>query len=72
MPTWRRPGGSRRSSRPIRRTSTRRWSRTWLQPLGGVLSGYRDFGGFRLPAHVEAGNHFGTDAYFPFFVVDVT
>ncbi|MDX1695116.1 MAG: DUF6544 family protein [Ketobacteraceae bacterium] len=29
------------------------------------------FGGFRLPAHVEAGNHFGTDQYFPFFVVDI-
>jgi hypothetical protein len=27
--------------------------------------------GFRLPTHVEAGNHFGTDHYFPFFVADV-
>ncbi len=55
-----------------------RWSdanpdKTWrLQPFGGHLSEFRDFGGFRLPTHVEAGNHFGTDAYFPFFIVDVT
>lgn len=43
-----------------------------LQPFGAYLSGFRDFGGFRLPAHVEAGNHFATDQYFPFFVADVT
>lgn len=42
-----------------------------LQPFGGHLSEYRDFGGFRLPTHVEAGNFFGTEAYFPFFIVDV-
>lgn len=55
----------------------RRWSnanpegRWQLQPFGGFLSDYRDFGGFRVPTHVEAGNFFGTDAYFPFFVVDL-
>ncbi|MCB1674767.1 MAG: hypothetical protein KDI01_00650 [Halioglobus sp.] len=43
-----------------------------LQPFGGYLSGFREFGGFRLPTHVEAGNHFGTGQYFAFFVVDVT
>lgn len=43
-----------------------------LQPFGGYLSEFRDFDGFRLPTHVEAGNQFGTDAYFPFFIVDVT
>ncbi|MBS0124485.1 DUF6544 family protein [Thetidibacter halocola] len=43
-----------------------------LQPFGGFLSAFRDIGGFRLPTHVEAGNQFGTDDYFPFFVVDVT
>jgi hypothetical protein len=43
-----------------------------LQPFGGYLSEFRSFGGFRLPTHVEAGNHFGTDQYFPFFVADVT
>jgi len=43
-----------------------------LQPFGGYLSGFRKFAGYRLPSHVEAGNHFGTDEYFPFFVADVT
>ncbi len=43
-----------------------------LQPFGGYLSAFRIFAGFRLPTHVEAGNHFGTDEYFPFFVADVT
>ncbi|WP_222433792.1 DUF6544 family protein [Pistricoccus aurantiacus] len=43
-----------------------------LQPFGGYLSAFQEFTGFRLPTHVEAGNGFGTDQYFPFFVVDVT
>lgn len=43
-----------------------------LQPFGGILSEYREFGGFRLPTRVEAGNHFGTDDYFPFFIADIT
>ncbi|MBC55240.1 MAG: hypothetical protein CMQ34_15540 [Gammaproteobacteria bacterium] len=43
-----------------------------LQPFGAYLSGFRYFDGFRLPTHVEAGNHFATDEYFPFFVADVT
>ncbi|QSP94688.1 hypothetical protein LPB19_16185 [Marinobacter salinisoli] len=42
------------------------------QPFGGYLSEFRHFGGFRLPTHVEAGNQFATDRYFPFFVADVT
>lgn len=42
-----------------------------LQPFGGFLSDFRDFSGFRLPARVEAGNFFGTEEYFPFFVVSV-
>jgi hypothetical protein len=43
-----------------------------LQPFGGYLSEFRSFAGYRLPTHVEAGNHFGTDVYFAFFVADVT
>lgn len=43
-----------------------------LQPFGAYLSEFRSFGGFRLPAHMEAGNHFGTGHYFPFFVAHVT
>jgi hypothetical protein len=42
-----------------------------LQPFGGVLSEYRRFGGYRLPTHVEAGNFFGTDDWFPFFIADI-
>lgn len=43
-----------------------------LQPFGGYLSEFRQFNGFTLPTRVEAGNMFGTDDYFPFFVADVT
>lgn len=42
-----------------------------LQPFGGHLSRFRTFQGFRLPTHVEAGNLFGTEDYFPFFIADV-
>lgn len=43
-----------------------------FQPFGGTLSAFQDFDGFRLPTHVEGGNLFGTEAYFPFYIVDVT
>jgi hypothetical protein len=43
-----------------------------LQPFGGSLSDYEDFGGFRLPTRVQAGNFFGTDDYFEFFKATVT
>ncbi|MBT51896.1 MAG: hypothetical protein CMF72_00450 [Mameliella sp.] len=43
-----------------------------LQPFGGFLSEFREFEGFMLPTHIEAGNFFDTDEYFPFFVVDVS
>lgn len=43
-----------------------------LQPFGGYLSEFADFGGFRLPTRIEAGNFFETDEYFPFFRVKVT
>lgn len=42
-----------------------------FQPFGGYLSEFRNFSGFQLPTHVEAGNLFGTDDYFPFFIADV-
>ncbi|WP_234286683.1 DUF6544 family protein [Halomonas sp. MCCC 1A11057] len=50
-----------------------RWSnanpeKEWrLQPFGGYLDDFQNFEGFTLPTKVEAGNHFGTEAYFPFF-----
>lgn len=43
-----------------------------LQPFGGYLSRFRSFAGYRLPTQVEAGNQFDTDAYFAFFVAEVT
>lgn len=43
-----------------------------IQPFGGVLSEFRDFEGFCLPTHVEAGNFFATDDYFPFYIANVT
>jgi hypothetical protein len=43
-----------------------------LQTFGGYLSAFQAFEGYRLPTHVEGGNHFGTAAYFPFYKVDVT
>lgn len=55
-----------------------RWSnanpqrRFTLQPFGGYLSEFRNFNGFCLPSHVEAGNQFGTEHYFAFFVADIT
>ena len=55
-----------------------RWSnanperRYQLQPFGGYLSAFRDFNGYCLPSHVEAGNQFGNEQYFAFFVADIT
>lgn len=54
-----------------------RWSnanpqrRYQLQPFGGYLSQFRQFNGFCLPCHVEAGNQFATEHYFAFFVADI-
>ena len=41
------------------------------QPFGGFLSEFTTVQGYQIPTHVEAGNFFGTDAYFPFFIADV-
>lgn len=38
-----------------------------VQPFGGELSAFRDFGGYRLPTVVDGGNQIGTEAYFPFY-----
>ncbi len=43
-----------------------------LQPFGAVMSDFREVDGYRLPFRVEAGNMFGTEDYFPFFLADVT
>jgi hypothetical protein len=43
-----------------------------LQPFGAHMSDFREVQGYRLPFRIEAGNMFGTDDYFPFFLADVT
>lgn len=63
--------------RPVE-VSFQRWSNAnpdkihRLQPFGAVMSDFREVRGYRLPFRVEAGNMYGTDAYFPFFRADVT
>ncbi|MDP2765275.1 MAG: hypothetical protein Q8O54_10615, partial [Brevundimonas sp.] len=63
--------------RPVE-VSFQRWSNAnpdkvhRLQPLGATPADFREVQGYRLPFRVEAGNMFGTDDYFPFFLADVT
>ena len=63
--------------RPVE-VSFQRWSNAnpdkvhRLQPFGAFMSDFREVGGYRLPFRVEAGNMFGTEDYFPFFLADVT
>lgn len=42
-----------------------------LQPFGGDFSDFESFKGYRLPTTVIAGNHYGTEDYFPFFKAKV-
>lgn len=42
------------------------------QPFGGDLSEFQNFAGYRLATRVLAGNHYGTEDYFPFFKAAVT
>ncbi|MBO6635743.1 MAG: hypothetical protein JJ937_14520 [Parvibaculum sp.] len=66
------PDGQPRSVMIQRWSSENADSTYRLQPFGGYLPEYRDFGGYRLPTRVEGGNHFGQDAYFPFFKAKIT
>ncbi|WP_415156120.1 DUF6544 family protein [Maritalea sp.] len=43
-----------------------------LQPFGGVAHTYATVDGITFVSEVEAGNHFGTPDYFPFFKAKVT
>lgn len=43
-----------------------------LQPFGGTSGREAEFGGFTIPSELKVGNHYGTDAYLPFFQVRLT
>jgi hypothetical protein len=43
-----------------------------LQPSGALVLSETTFEGFTIPSQVQVGNHFGTQAYFPFFEAQVT
>ncbi|GAB4274201.1 MAG: hypothetical protein Kow0013_28220 [Pararhodobacter sp.] len=43
-----------------------------LQPFGGRVLESATFNGFTIPAAVEMGNQWGTDAYAPFFIARIT
>lgn len=64
------------AGRPVR-AEFQRWSNAnpdkehRLQPFGAVMSDFREVDGYRLPFRVEAGNMYGTDDYFPFYIADV-
>lgn len=65
-----------KAGRPIKirfeRWSDANPSKTYQhQPFGGYLSDFQNFNGYWLPTTIVAGNHFGTDDYFPFFKVSV-
>ena len=66
------PDGRPRKVVMERWTNANKRKKYQLQPFGGYLSNFQEFEGFVLPLHVEAGNHFGTEEYFPFFFADVS
>lgn len=47
-----------------RENPERRWR---FQPFGGTVEAVGRFDGYRVATRIEGGNHFGTDAYFPFY-----
>ncbi len=66
------PDGRPRKVEMERWTNANKRKKYQLQPFGGYLSNFQEFEGFVLPLHVEAGNHFGTEEYFPFFFADIS
>lgn len=62
----------------VESVTTLRWSnanpenRFQWQPFGGTVHGEARFGGYTIPSRIEAGNHFGTPAWFAFFVAEIT
>ena len=63
--------------RPIR-VAMQRWTNAnpnrvfRYQPFGATVLEVRTFEGYTIPTRIEAGNGFGTQAYFPFFRARVT
>jgi hypothetical protein len=66
------PSGQPRLVRFMRWSNANPQKRYKLQPFGGYLSRFATFRGYTLPTHVEAGNAFGSEDYFPFFRADIT
>ena len=66
------------ASGAVRQVVGQRWSnanpehRFQLQPFGGTAEGEARFGGYRIPARLAVGNHYGTDRSLPFFQAEVT
>jgi hypothetical protein len=43
-----------------------------LQPFGGTMSAEATFQGLTIPMGISVGNHYGTEAYLPFFQARIT
>jgi hypothetical protein len=43
-----------------------------LQPFGGTMSAEATFQGLTIPTSISVGNHYGTEAYLPFFQARIT
>jgi hypothetical protein len=62
----------------VREVVGQRWSnanpeqRFRLQPFGGTMSAEATFQGLTIPAAISVGNHYGTEAYLPFFQAGIT
>jgi hypothetical protein len=41
------------------------------QSFGGTTAGEATFGGYRIPARLDVGNHYGTNEYLPFFQAEI-
>jgi hypothetical protein len=61
----------------VREVVGQRWSnanpeqRFRQQPFGGTAQGEAVFSGYRIPARLHVGNHYGTEEYLPFFQAEI-
>jgi hypothetical protein len=62
----------------VREVVGQRWSnanperRFRLQPFGGTMTAEATFQGLTIPTGISVGNHYGTEAYLPFFQARIT